>query len=211
MVMGWIWTGLIALSILSAALTGRGNALAGAAMKGAQSGVTLTVSMAGAMCLWSGVGKLLEKTGAMELLSKLLSPILGRIFPDSREDGLLRGYLCGNICANLLGLGNAATPMGIQAAKRLKTPGSDAASDQLCRLVVLNTASIQLLPTNVAAVRAALGCGRPFDVRKNKLAAYMTVGISFLIFFPHILRYLIEFSIRIVRRILINQPCICSE
>ena len=145
MVMGWIWTGLIALSILSAALTGRGEALAGAAMKGAQSGVTLTVSMAGAVCLWSGVGKLLEKNGAMGLLSKLLSPILGRIFPDSREDGLLRGYLCGNICANLLGLGNAATPMGIQA-------------------VVLNTASIQLLPTNVAAVRAALGCGRPFDI-----------------------------------------------
>lgn len=164
MVMGWIWTGLIALSILSAALTGRGEALAGAAMKGAQSGVTLTVSMAGAVCLWSGVGKLLEKNGAMELLSKLLSPILGRIFPDSREDGLLRGYLCGNICANLLGLGNAATPMGIQAAKRLKTPGSDAASDQLCRLVVLNTASIQLLPSTVAAIRAGLGCAAPLDI-----------------------------------------------
>lgn len=164
MVMGWIWTGLIALSILSAALTGRGEALAGAAMKGAQSGVTLTVSMAGAVCLWSGVGKLLEKNGAMELLSKLLSPILGRIFPDSREDGLLRGYLCGNICANLLGLGNAATPMGIQAAKRLKTPGSDAASDQLCRLVVLNTASVQLLPTTVAAVRAGCGSAAPFDI-----------------------------------------------
>lgn len=164
MVMGWIWTGLIALSILSAALTGRGEALAGAAMKGAQSGVTLTVSMAGAVCLWSGVGKLLEKNGAMELLSKLLSPILGRIFPDSREDGLLRGYLCGNICANLLGLGNAATPMGIQAAKRLKTPGSDAASNQLCRLVVLNTASVQLLPTTVAAVRAGCGAAAPFDI-----------------------------------------------
>ena len=164
MVMGWIWTGLIGLSILSAALTGRGEALAGAAMKGAQSGVTLTVSMAGAVCLWSGVGKLLEKNGAMGLLSKLLSPILGRIFPDSREDGLLRGYLCGNICANLLGLGNAATPMGIQAAKRLKTPGSDAASDQLCRLVVLNTASIQLLPSTVAAIRAGLGCAAPLDI-----------------------------------------------
>lgn len=164
MVMGWIWTGLVAVSILSAALTGRGEMLAGAAMRGAQSGVTLTVSMAGAVCLWSGVGKLLEKNGAMGLVSKLLSPILGRIFPDSRRDGVLRGYLCGNICANLLGLGNAATPMGIQAAKRLKTPGSDAAGDQLCRLVVLNTASIQLLPTNVAAVRAALGSTRPFDI-----------------------------------------------
>ena len=119
MVLGWIWTGLIAVSILSAALTGKGELLAGAAMKGAQSGVTLTVSMAGAVCLWSGVGTLLEKNGAMGLLSKLLSPVLGHIFPDSRKDKVLRGYLCGNICANLLGLGNAATPMGIQAAKRL--------------------------------------------------------------------------------------------
>ncbi len=109
---------------------------------------------------WEAFG---EKRGHGAAVEAAL-PILGRIFPDSREDGLLRGYLCGNICANLLGLGNAATPMGIQAAKRLKTPGSDAASDQLCRLVVLNTASIQLLPTNVAAVRAALGCGRPFDI-----------------------------------------------
>ena len=164
MVMGWIWTGLIALSILSAALTGRGEALAGAAMKGAQSGVTLTVSMAGAVCLWSGVGKLLEKNGAMGLLSKLLPPILGRIFPDSREDGLLRGYLCGNICANLLGLGNAATPLGIRAAQRMAVGCGGTASDELCRLVVLNTASIQLLPTTVAAVRSAQGCTAPLDI-----------------------------------------------
>ena len=179
MVMGWIWTGLVAVSILSAALTGRGEMLAGAAMRGAQSGVTLTVSMAGAVCLWSGVGKLLEKNGAMGLVSKLLSPILGRIFPDSQRDGVLRGYLCGNICANLLGLGNAATPMGIQAAKRLKTPGSDAAGDQLCRLVVLNTASIQLLPTNVAAVRAALGSARPFDILQAVwLTSLLSAGLG---------------------------------
>lgn len=164
MVMGWIFSGLIAVSILSAALTGQSEALAGAAMRGAQSGVTLTVAMAGAVCLWSGVGKLLERGGAMEILAWLLNPILKRVFPDSRRDPVLRGYLCANLCANLLGLGNAATPMGIQAAKRLKAPGSDEASDQLCRLVVLNTASIQLLPTNVAAVRSALGCGQPFDI-----------------------------------------------
>ncbi len=164
MVMGWIFSGLIAVSMLSAALTGQSEALAGAAMRGAQSGVTLTVAMAGAVCLWSGVGKLLERGGAMEILAWLLNPILKRVFPDSQKDSVLRGYLCANLCANLLGLGNAATPMGIQAAKRLKAPGSDEASDQLCRLVVLNTASIQLLPTNVAAVRSALGCGQPFDI-----------------------------------------------
>ena len=164
MVLGWIWTGLIAVSILSAALTGRGAVLAEAAMKGAQSGVTVALSMAGGLCLWSGVGRLLEANRAMEALSRLLDPVLGRVFPDSRKNPGLRQSLCGNVCANLLGLGNAATPMGIRAAKALKTPGSPTAGDQLCRLVVLNTASIQLLPTNVAALRAALGCPRPFDI-----------------------------------------------
>ena len=164
MVLGWIWTGLIAISIFSAAITGRGAGLAAAAMRGAQSGVTVALSMAGGLCLWSGVGRLLEANGVMEALSRLLGPVLGRVFPDSRKNPGLRRSLCGNVCANLLGLGNAATPMGIRAAKALKTPGSQTAGDQLCRLVVLNTASIQLLPTNVAALRAALGCPRPFDI-----------------------------------------------
>ena len=164
MLMGWIFSGLVAVSMLAAFLTGQGDALPGAVMRGAQNGVTLAVSMAGAVCLWSGVGKLLEKNGAMRLLTRLLGPVLHGLFPDSREDAALAGYLSGNICANLLGLGNAATPMGIQAAKRLKKPGDNVAGDQLCRLIVLNTASIQLLPTTVAAVRAALGCSRPFDI-----------------------------------------------
>ncbi len=133
-------------------------------MRGAQSGVTVALSMAGGLCLWSGVGRLLEANGVMEALSRLLDPVLGRIFPDSRKNPILRESLCGNVCANLLGLGNAATPMGIRAAKALKPPDSQTAGDQLCRLVVLNTASIQLLPTNVAALRAALGCPRPFDI-----------------------------------------------
>ena len=116
MVLGWIWTGLIAISIFSAAITGRGAGLAAAAMRGAQSGVTVALSMAGGLCLWSGVGRLLEANGVMETLSRLLDPVLGRVFPDSRKNPILRKSLCGNVCANLLGLGNAATPMGIRAA-----------------------------------------------------------------------------------------------
>lgn len=164
MVMSYLWTGLAAVSILSALLTGQGQALAGAVVSGGQKGVTLALAMAGSLCLWSGVGKLMERNGAMALLSRLLGPLLHRLFPDSKRDPILSGYLSGNFCANLLGLGNAATPMGLQAAKRLKTPGSAVAGDQLCRLIVLNTASIQLLPTNMAAVRSALGCRTPFDI-----------------------------------------------
>ena len=88
--------------------------------------------------------------------------MLHSLFPSTRNDPALQRELSGNICANLLGLGNAATPMGIRAAIRLKQ--GQEATDELCRLVVLNTASIQLIPANVAAVRSGLGCGTPFDI-----------------------------------------------
>lgn len=162
MVMSWIWTGMVLLSILCGALSGRGGALGAAVMEGAQAGATLSVSLAGSLCLWSGVGRLLEAGGVTELLARLLKPVLGRVFPSSREDSQLAGALSANICANFLGLGNAATPMGIRAAKRMKR--GDRATDELCRLIVLNTASIQLIPANVAAVRAGLGCRTPFDI-----------------------------------------------
>lgn len=162
MVMSWIWTGFVLLSILCAALTEQGSALAAATLTGAQAGVTLAVSLAGSLCLWSGVGKLMEVVGITRKLSRLLQPLLHRLFPSTRRDPELAGSLSGNLCANVLGLGNAATPLGIQAAKRLKR--GDTATDELCRLVVLNTASIQLIPANVAAIRASLGCGTPFDI-----------------------------------------------
>lgn len=164
MVMSWIWTGMVFLSILTALFRGSGAALASAAASGAQAGVELALSMAGAICLWSGVGRLLQKVGFTETLSRCLRPALNRIFPSTKQDRKLSQYLSANICANFLGLGNAATPMGIAAAKRLKAPDSDTAGDELCRLIVLNTASIQLIPANVAAVRSALGCATPFDI-----------------------------------------------
>lgn len=162
MVMSWIFTIMGSVSILCAFLTGSGPALASSVLEGAQAGVTLAIAMAGSLCLWSGVGKLMEAARMTGLLSRLLSPLLHKVFPSTRGDPVLCGCLSGNICANFLGLGNAATPMGIQAAKRLKR--GDTATDELCRLIVLNTASIQLIPANVAAVRAGLGCGTPFDI-----------------------------------------------
>lgn len=165
MVMSYIWVGLIAVSIIAALILGRGNEVAAAIPQGAQSGVTLAISMAGSICLWTGVGKVMEKAGIAGFLSRLLKPLLGRIFPSSKEDPALAGTLSANVCANFLGLGNAATPMGIQAAKRLAVRSKDGvANDELCRLIVLNTASIQLIPANVAAIRTALGCSTPFDI-----------------------------------------------
>ena len=165
MVMSWIFTGMLFGSVLFAALSGHGGALSAAAVEGAQAGVTLALSITGAVCLWSGVGKLMEKIGVTASLSRLLSPVLGRIFPSTKKDARLAGSLSANVCANFLGLGNAATPMGIAAVRRLKDPEEPTlATDEMCRLIVLNTASIQFLPTNVAAVRSALGCASPFDI-----------------------------------------------
>ncbi len=162
MVMSRIWTGILAVSLFSAMITGTGSELSAAVLQGAQAGITLAISMAGAVCLWSGVGKLMERAGITELLCRFLRPALHALFPGSKTDPALAGDLSANICANFLGLGNAATPMGISAAKRMKQ--GDTATDQMCRLIVLNTASIQLIPSNVAAVRSALGCASPFDI-----------------------------------------------
>ena len=163
MIMGLIFSGIVLLSILAAIYTG--SSIGGAVTEGAQAGLQLAFSIGGSLCLWSGVGHLLRRTGIAQRLGALLQPLLGRLFPASREDAQLREYLSANITANLLGLGNAATPMGIEAAKRLSDPRDPhRANAQLCRLIVLNTASIQLLPTTVAAVRSAAGCASPFDI-----------------------------------------------
>lgn len=165
MLLSYLWTGLVFLSIFCAILTGNGDKLAPAVMEGAQSAVTLCINIAGSLCLWSGVGKLMEQAGITSLLSRLLRPLLHRVFPSTKRDRHLAACLSANICANFLGLGNAATPMGIQAARAMVDPAHpDSATDELCRLIVLNTASIQFLPTTVAALRAALGCTTPFDI-----------------------------------------------
>ena len=165
MVMSCIFAGLVAISCVFAAICGNGSALSTAVAQGAQAGITLALALAGSLCLWTGIGKLMEATGITSTFARLIHPLLHGLFPSSKTDPVLAGNLSGNICANFLGLGNAATPMGIKAVQRmaLHIP-KGTASDEMCRLIVLNTASIQLIPANVAAVRASLGCSTPFDI-----------------------------------------------
>ena len=165
MIMSWVFSIIAPISVVCAACTGQGSELAAAVTSGAQAGIDLVISLAGSLCLWTGVGKLLEHAGVTAKLALLIRPALHRIFPSTRQDAALAGYLCGNICANFLGLGNAATPLGIQAVKAMsRYAAANTASDEMCRLIVLNTASIQLIPATVAAVRASLGCQTPFDI-----------------------------------------------
>ena len=160
--MGMVWTALALVSLVFAALTGRLDDTAKAALDGAGSAVKLCLSLAGAVCLWSGVMELMRRSGLLRGLTRLLRPLLARLFPSARGNSETADALALNVSANLLGLGNAATPAGIRAARLLAD--GETATDGLCRLVVLNTASIQLIPLTVCALRAEAGAARPFDI-----------------------------------------------
>ena len=162
MIMTWIWTGMVCISVFCGLATGRGEAVSAAALEGAQTGLELAISIGGMLCLWSGVMEVMRRSGLAQKLGWLLRPILRRLYPG--EDGQTLDCVAANASANLLGLGNAATPLGVEAAKRMAHRSGGRASDSLCMLVVCNTASIQLLPTTVAAVRGAAGSATPFDI-----------------------------------------------
>ena len=164
MAMSVIWTVMVSASVLCALALGNGEAVAAAALEGAAAGVELCISMTGVMCLWLGVMEIMRRSGLAAGLSRALRPVLRRLYPDfARDDGVMDA-VSANVSANLLGLGNAATPLGLEAARLMagRTPG--VASDSLCMLVVCNTASIELIPTTVASLRAAAGCAAPFDI-----------------------------------------------
>lgn len=164
MAMSVIWTVMVGAAILCGLATGRGELVASAALEGAAAGVELCISMAGVLCLWMGVMEIMRRSGMAENLSRMLRPVLGALYPEFRKSPQVMDILSANASANLLGLGNAATPLGLEAARRMAEYSPGVASDSLCMLVVCNTASIQLIPTTVASIRAAAGCMTPFDI-----------------------------------------------
>ena len=179
MTMAWIWTGMAVLSILCGLATGRGELVAAAAVEGAQAAVELCVSIAGMLCLWTGVMEIMRRSGLAEGLSRLLRPVLSLLFPQVSGDRGVMDSISANVSANLLGLGNAATPLGIEAVRRMERKNPGTASDAMCMLVVCNTASIQLIPTTVASVRAAAGSSSPFDILPAVwLASALSVGVG---------------------------------
>lgn len=164
MAMAVVWTAMVAASVVYGIAAGTIGEVGAGALEGAAAAVELCVGMAGVMCLWSGVMAVMEQCGLARSLQRLFRPVLARLLPEASRDSETLSALSGNVSANLLGLGNAATPLGIRAARRMARGCGGTASDELCRLVVLNTASIQLIPTTVAGLRAALGAENPFDI-----------------------------------------------
>ena len=163
--LNYIWTGLILFSIICAVATGRIQQLSSAVLTGAQDAVTLVISMTGMMCAWTGLMNIADKGGITLLLSTALNPMMNWLFPSCKKNGKAERAMCMNITANLMGLGNAATPLGIAAMKELKKENpTDTADNAMAMFVVINASSIQLIPTFTAALRAQFGSATPFDI-----------------------------------------------
>lgn len=165
MILGLVIVIMPVISLVYAALSGNMGALSAAALDGASESVKLCINLCGMICFWQAIMEVMRDCGLSDALSSLLRPLLSKLFPSASRDRDTMNSLSTNVSANLLGLGNAATPAGIKAAIGLqKLSGSLGASNELCLLVILNTASIQLIPTTVASLRAVLGSASPFEI-----------------------------------------------
>lgn len=165
--MSYFFVALILISIITAIFTGRIAELSSASLSEAGRAITIALSLSGTICLWSGLMRVAEKSGLVKLIARVLSPITGRIFKGIDKDSTAMGLITMNVTANLLGLGNAATPLGIRAMKALaekERPNLGTATDNMIKLVVINTASIQIIPTTVAGLRAVYGSRSPMDI-----------------------------------------------
>ena len=160
-----VWVAFLLLALLCGTATGRLEAVTAALGEGAGEAVTLLVGITGLMCFWSGVMELVQQSGLSAKLSRALMPLLRPLFGRAADDRQAMEAVSANVAANLLGLSNAATPLGLRAADRLYTlEGRRGAPDTVLTLITLNTASIQLIPSTVAAIRAANGAAAPFDI-----------------------------------------------
>ena len=161
-----IWAAIMLVSVICGIATGRIGDVSNAALDSGRQAVELCISLLGSICFWSGIMKIAEKSGLTAIIGKLCRPLMRLLFPGLRADSHAAGAITMNMSANLLGLGDAATPLGIEAMKGLQeiNPDKSTVSSHMVTFIVMNTASIQLLPTTIAAVRAEHGAASPMDI-----------------------------------------------
>ena len=164
--LNYVWSGLIIISIVCAIGFGNTAELSSALIESGASSVELILTMAGIMCLWSGIMKIAEESGLTAIIAKIFSPLLRPLFPHLKKDSPAFKNITMNISANLLGLGNAATPFGLKAMEELHTLNDrkSIASNEMVIFVVMNTASLQILPTTLATLRQSYGSTAPFEI-----------------------------------------------
>lgn len=171
--MNYIWAGMLIFAFLSAAWKGNMLALSNAVMAGASDAVSLCIKLLGALCLWGGLMEVAKASGLTKAVSRFFSPLLRFLFPHMQKDSPVMSAISMNITANLLGLGNAATPLGLTAMRGLQqsNPNPAVATDEMVNFVVLNTAALHLVPTTVALLRQEYGAAVPMDIMP---AAWLT-------------------------------------
>ncbi|WP_255884500.1 MULTISPECIES: nucleoside recognition domain-containing protein [unclassified Ruminococcus] len=170
------------MSVVYSLFSGGASALTDSVMEGAKSALTLIAATAGMMCFWSGIMEIARSSGITEAVAKVFKPVFRLLIPEHADDKEVCSAVSMNISANLLGLGNAATPLGIRAMSLMQAKnGSDTASNSMVMFVVLNTASLQLVPTTIAVLRAENGSNDPMGIITNIWlcsVAALIVGIS---------------------------------
>lgn len=166
--MKWVMVIMLTAAVISAAVTGRMAEVSESFLSECTSAVELGISLIGIICLWSGVMRVAQKSGITEKLAKLLSPVMGRLFKGLKKGGRAMQYITLNLTANILGLGNASTPFGIAAMREIEAEEHNSepenASHNMIMLTVMNTASLQLIPTTVAALRLQAGSENPMEI-----------------------------------------------
>src|SRR5262245_33374907 len=168
-----IWLGLLLAGVVIGGATGRLKDVADGAVKGAETAVTIALGLIGVMSVWLGVMRLAERSGLIQVLSRALRPLLQRLFPDVPAEHPAMGSMVMNIAANMLGLLNAATPLGLRAMRYLErlNPRPGTASNAMCTFLAINTGSVQLIPITAIAVLAAAGSKSPYAIVGTSLIA----------------------------------------
>ena len=171
--MNYIFPVLLIFSFVSAVATGRINELSSAVIDGAENAVQLLLRLVSMLCLWGGIMEIGDKAGLTKILSGLMYPVVSLIFPRIRKEKYVLEAISMNITANVLGLGNAATPLGLEAMRRLQSVNSDTsvASDEMIVFVVMNTAAMHIIPTTVATMRGQYESENPMEIMP---AAFLT-------------------------------------
>jgi spore maturation protein SpmA len=182
-VLNYIWLALVVLAVAIGGWNNRLNEVTAGALDGAKTAVTIALGLIGIMALWLGVMRLAERAGLVQRIARGLRPLMRRLFPDVPPEHPAMGSMLMNMAANMLGLGNAATPLGLRAMRDLErlNPRPGVASNAMCTFLAINTASVQLIPTTAIALLAAAGSARPTAIVGTALLATLcaaTVAIT---------------------------------
>ncbi|WFR57461.1 nucleoside recognition domain-containing protein [Anaerocolumna sp. AGMB13025] len=182
--LNYLWGFMIVIGIIVGVLNGKIDDVSTASINSAKEAITLCITMLGIMSLWTGIMQVAKATGILDALTKALNPILRLLFPDIPKGHQANEYIASNMIANILGLGWAATPMGLKAITELKklNNDSDTASVDMCTFLIINISSLQLIPVNIIAYRSQYGSVSPTEILGSALVATTISTIAGVIF-----------------------------